>query len=77
MMVSVLPGASALQVGDKICVVGYIMDYFCIQRGTLFDNRSVETLGPGMLVLLQYSSQFLLISVYLFLLSSFFPFLPL
>jgi len=29
-------------------VEGYIMDYFCIDRGTLLDNPSVRTLeGPG------------------------------
>ena len=35
-----------LKVGDKICTVGYIMDSFCIDRGTLFDNKGVATLGP-------------------------------
>ena len=43
-----LLGASAIdevKIGDKICTVGYIMDNFCIQRGTLFDNKGVETLG--------------------------------
>jgi len=37
---------TALKVGDTICTVGYIMDYYCIQRGTLFDNQAVPTLGP-------------------------------
>lgn len=32
-------------VGDEICIAGYIMDYYCIERGTLFDNQSVRTLG--------------------------------
>jgi len=30
-----------------ICIVGYVMDKFCIDRGTLLDNPSVNTLeGP-------------------------------
>lgn len=33
-------------VGNKICIDGYVMDRFCIQRGTLLDNPSVESLGP-------------------------------
>jgi len=35
---------AALQVGDNICVEGYIMDFFCIDRGTLLDAPSVRTL---------------------------------
>ena len=27
-----------LEVGDKICVEGFIMDYFCIARGRLLNN---------------------------------------
>lgn len=38
--------APSIQVGDVICVTGYVMDYFCIALGTLLDNRSVQTLGP-------------------------------
>jgi len=39
---------AALQAGDIICVEGYVMDFFCINRGTLLDNPSVRTLeGPG------------------------------
>jgi len=39
---------AALQAGDTICVEGYVMDFFCINRGTLLDNPSVRTLeGPG------------------------------
>jgi hypothetical protein len=35
-------------VGDSVCIEGFPMDYFCIFRGFLFDNPSVETLkGPG------------------------------
>jgi len=38
----------ALQVGDQICVEGFVMDTFCIERGTLLDNPSVATLEePG------------------------------
>ncbi|CAB9515782.1 b561 and DOMON domain-containing protein [Seminavis robusta] len=36
--------ASAFQVGDEICVEGYVMDFFCIERGTLLDNPRVMTL---------------------------------
>jgi len=32
------------QMGDQVCAGGYIMDTFCIERGTLFDNPSVRTL---------------------------------
>jgi hypothetical protein len=40
--------ATELKVGDNICVEGYVMDFYCINRGTLFDNPSVRTLeGPG------------------------------
>eukprot|EP00956_Cyclotella_meneghiniana_P033925 scaffold100456_cov56-Cyclotella_meneghiniana.AAC.3 len=33
-----------LQIGDIVCITGYVMDHFCIERGTLLDNGSVETL---------------------------------
>jgi hypothetical protein len=36
--------ASALEVGENICVEGFIMDFFCIDRGTLLDNQAVRTL---------------------------------
>jgi len=37
----------ALQAGDTICTEGFVMDFFCINRGTLLDNPSVKTLeGP-------------------------------
>jgi len=40
--------SEALQAGDTVCVEGYVMDFFCINRGTLLDNPSVRTLeGPG------------------------------
>lgn len=32
-----------LEVGDKICIEGYIMDFFCINRGRLLD-RGLKTL---------------------------------
>mmetsp|Transcript_21030 Transcript_21030/g.44116 ORF Transcript_21030/g.44116 Transcript_21030/m.44116 type:complete len:437 (+) Transcript_21030:271-1581(+) len=35
---------AALQAGDNICIEGYVMDFFCINRGTLLDNPSVRTL---------------------------------
>jgi hypothetical protein len=39
--------SDALEVGDNICVEGFIMDFFCINRGTLLDRSSVRTLeGP-------------------------------
>ena len=34
-----------VSVGDEICVSGYVMDYFCIDRGTLLDRGSVVTLS--------------------------------
>ena len=33
-----------VQVGDAICVEGFVMDHFCIQRGTLLDAPSIVTL---------------------------------
>jgi hypothetical protein len=37
----------AVEVGSAICVEGYVMDLFCIDRGTLLDNSRVTTLiGP-------------------------------
>jgi len=35
---------SALKVGDTVCVEGFIMDFFCINRGTLLDAPSVVSL---------------------------------
>ncbi len=38
---------AALAAGDTICTEGFVMDFFCINRGTLLDNPSVRTLvGP-------------------------------
>jgi len=32
---------------QEVCIVGYVMDKYCINRGTLLDNPSVDTLeGP-------------------------------
>mmetsp|Transcript_29109 Transcript_29109/g.55192 ORF Transcript_29109/g.55192 Transcript_29109/m.55192 type:complete len:396 (+) Transcript_29109:589-1776(+) len=45
---SVMPSATnarELQTADEICVEGYVMDFFCIERGTLFDNPSVVSLA--------------------------------
>lgn len=36
-----------VEVGDTVCVNGYVMDYTCIQNGRLFDNPSVHPLGPN------------------------------
>ena len=36
--------APSLKVGDEICTTGFIMDTFCINRGTLLDKSSVATL---------------------------------
>lgn len=33
------------RVGDEVCVEGFVMDFFCIGLGVLFDNRSIETLS--------------------------------
>ena len=53
---------AALVNGDEICAEGYIMDNFCLDLGTLFDNPTVVTLaragaslsplpgGPGLLL---------------------------
>lgn len=36
---------NAFEVGDEICVEGFVIDFFCIERGTLFDNPSVVSLA--------------------------------
>lgn len=36
--------AQAAKVGDEVCATGYVMDNFCIDRGTLLDAPSVVTL---------------------------------
>lgn len=39
--------ATVISVGDTYCVEGYVMDYYCIELGSLLDNPSVRTLeGP-------------------------------
>jgi hypothetical protein len=40
----VLLPAQALEVGEQFCIEGFVMDFFCINRGTLFDRSSVRTL---------------------------------
>jgi hypothetical protein len=35
----------SVNVGNEICVAGYIMDTYCIERGTLLDNPSIKTLS--------------------------------
>jgi hypothetical protein len=38
-----------LEVGQQFCVEGFVMDFFCINRGTLLDNPSVVSLEqPGL-----------------------------
>jgi hypothetical protein len=37
-------GVKGVKVGDKVCVEGIPMDYFCINDGFLMDNPSVITL---------------------------------
>jgi hypothetical protein len=36
--------ASAVMVGDEVCMTGYVVDNFCIELGTFLDNPSVKTL---------------------------------
>jgi hypothetical protein len=36
--------AQSAEIGETVCVEGIVMDYYCIQRGTLFDNPSIRTL---------------------------------
>jgi hypothetical protein len=48
---------SSLEVGDSVCVQGYVMDYYCIDIGEMLDNgkptleepfdHSVHCLGKG------------------------------
>jgi hypothetical protein len=33
-----------VMVGDQVCMTGFIMDNFCIERGTLLDDGSVTTM---------------------------------
>eukprot|EP00804_Cyclotella_cryptica_P011832 CCRYP_015358-RA/>CCRYP_015358-RA protein AED:0.09 eAED:-0.09 QI:0/-1/0/1/-1/1/1/0/223 len=37
-------GASAVKVGDEVCITGYVVDNFCIELGNFLDNPSVKTL---------------------------------
>merc|ERR1719375_2896102 len=36
--------ADSIAVGDEVCITGYMMDQFCINRGELLDNPGTETL---------------------------------
>ena len=35
---------AAVSVGDEVCITSYIIDNFCIERGTFLDNPSLNTL---------------------------------
>lgn len=35
---------TALEIGDQVCIEGFVMDFFCINRGTLLDKNSLRTL---------------------------------
>lgn len=41
---ALLPMTSALEASEKFCTEGFVMDFFCINRGTLLDNPSVVSL---------------------------------
>lgn len=42
-----MPATAALEVGDTFCTEGFVMDFFCINRGTLLDRSDIVTLqGP-------------------------------
>jgi hypothetical protein len=43
---AIIDNPKKAKVGDRICTNGYVMDYFCIKRGMLFDNPTIATLGP-------------------------------
>ena len=45
--VPALQPSTVLEDGQEICVEGYLMDYLCIDRGTLVDNPDVESLSVG------------------------------
>jgi len=36
--------ASSIEVGDEVCLTGYIMDNFCVENVRLLDNSRVKTL---------------------------------
>lgn len=42
--VSLLPMALAIKVGDTFCTEGYVMDFFCINRGRLLDRNDIVSL---------------------------------
>ena len=33
-----------MAIGDEVCITNYIIDNFCIERGTFLDNDSLNTL---------------------------------
>jgi hypothetical protein len=37
---------SALEVGDIVCVQGYVMDYYCIDNGDMIDNGKLTLEEP-------------------------------
>eukprot|EP00957_Ditylum_brightwellii_P188307 14335971-Ditylum_brightwellii.AAC.1 len=43
-IVGILRECQALEIGATVCAKGFIMDKFCIKRGTLLDKPSVKTL---------------------------------
>lgn len=38
------PDDAAVEIGQEVCTAGFVMDEFCIDRGTLFDNENFKTL---------------------------------
>lgn len=38
--------AAALEIGDQLCIQGFIMDYFCIENGNMIDNGRVTLEEP-------------------------------
>ena len=43
-LLSISSFTSSVALNQKVCMTGFIMDTFCIERGTLLDNPSVKTL---------------------------------
>jgi hypothetical protein len=43
-LASVVVRHNAASIGTAVCFIGYVMDTYCINRGTLLDNPSVKTL---------------------------------
>ncbi len=40
-------GQLEVEIGTTVCVNGFVMDYTCIKHGRLFDNPSIDPLGPN------------------------------